>query len=248
MDKINILIIEDTPEEATALQEVLEENNYNVVGIANTYQEALSLFYKLPIDIVIIDVFLDGNPDGITFAETISTIPNALKPFVFLTSSIDRQIFERAKLTKPYSFLLKPFNGLETLYAIEMALEKFYDQSNVFINDHQDTIISECYLFIKKKNALNKVKISDIIYIDVEDRYCNIITKQEKFVIQISLGKIKELLCSKTFVQTHRKYIVNTNTIEKIILEDNLLILEGNHQVTFSGKYKETIKSFTILK
>ena len=67
-------------------------------------------------------------------------------------------------------------------------------------------------------------------------------------MIQISLGKIKELLCSKTFVQTHRKYIVNTNTIEKIILEDNLLILNGNHQVTFSGKYKETIKSFTILK
>jgi two-component system LytT family response regulator len=248
MDKINILIIEDTPEEAITLQEVLVENNYNVVGIASTYQEALSLFYKLPIDLVIIDVFLDGNPDGITFAETISIVPNALKPFVFLTSSKDRQIFERAKLTKPFSFLLKPFNELEVLYAIEMAVEKFYDQPNVFVSEHQDTVISECYLFIKKKNALNKVKTDDIIYIEVDDRYCSIITEKEKFVIQISLGKISELLCSKTFVQTHRKYIVNTNAIEKIILEDNLLILKDNHQVTFSGKYKEIIKSFTILK
>ena len=105
------------------------------------------------------------------------------------------QIFERAKLTKPFSFLLKPFNELEVLYALEMAVEKFYDQTNVFVSEDQDTVISEDYFYIKKKNALNKVKISEIIYIDVEDRYCNIITKQEKFVIQISLGKIKELLC-----------------------------------------------------
>lgn len=248
MDKINILIIEDTPEEAEALQEVLQENNYHVVGIANTYQEALSLFYEWPIDIVIIDVFLDGNPDGITFAETISIVPHALKPFVFLTSSKDRQIFERAKLTKPFSFLLKPYNELEVLYAIEMAVEKFYNQSNVFVSEHQDTVVSDDYLFVKKKNALNKVKINDIIYIEVEDRYCTIVTDKEKFVIQISLGKISELLCGKTFQQTHRKYIVNIHMIEKIIPEDNLLVLKGNHQVIISGKYKEIIKSFTILK
>ena len=45
------------------------------------------------------------------------------------------QDFERAKLTKPFSFLLKPFNELEILYAIEMAIEKFYEQNNVFIKD-----------------------------------------------------------------------------------------------------------------
>jgi two-component system LytT family response regulator len=248
MDKINILIIEDSPEEATLLQEVLIENNYTIVGVANTYQKALTLFYKLSIDIVVIDVFLDGNPDGITFAETISIVPNALKPFVFLTSSKDRQIFERAKLTKPFSFLLKPFNELEVLYAIEMAIEKFYEQSNVFVSEHQDTVISDAYLFIKKNNALNKVQLNDIIYIEVEGRYCSIITEKEKFLIQISLAKMSELLDPKTFMQTHRKYMVNISAIQKIILNDNLLVLKGNHQVTFSGKYRDIIKSFTILK
>jgi two-component system, LytTR family, response regulator len=123
MDNINVLIIEDIPSESNALVKVLTENNYTVVGIATTYNEALSLFYKNAVDIIVIDVFLDGKPDGITFAETISIIPNAIKPFVFLTSSKDRQIFERAKLTHPFSFLLKPFNELEILYAIVMAVE-----------------------------------------------------------------------------------------------------------------------------
>ncbi|WBX75470.1 response regulator transcription factor [Tenacibaculum ovolyticum] len=248
MDKVNILIIEDTADDAFVLREMLEQNNYNVVAIASSYQEALTLFYKLDIDLIIIDVFLDGNPDGITFAETISITPNVLKPFVFLTSSKNRQIFERAKLTKPFSFLLKPFNELEMLYALEIAVEKFYEQSNIFSSEDKNTVISQDYLFIKKTNALRKVMLSSILYIEVDDRYCNIITEKEKYIIQVSLGKISELLDNKIFIRTHRKYIVNSNAIEQIILNDNLLILKGNHKVTFSGKYKNVVKDFHILK
>ena len=192
MDKINILLIEDTKSEEEALSSVLLENDYNIVGVATNYTEALTLFYQHKVDLVIIDVFLNGQPEGITFAETITITPNVAKPFVFLTSSKDRQIFERAKLTKPFSFLLKPFNELEILYAIEMAIEKFYDQTNVFLSEEQDTVIGNSHLFIKKKNALKKVALQDIIYIEVEERYCNIITSNENYLVALSLTKITE--------------------------------------------------------
>jgi two-component system LytT family response regulator len=248
MDNINVLIIEDTPAESDALVKVLTANNYNIVGIATNYNEALTLFYNNVVDIAVVDVFLDGRPDGITFAETINIVPNGLKPFVFLTSSKDRQIFERAKLTKPFSFLLKPFNELEILYALEMAVEKFYGQTNVFVSEEQDTVISDDYLFIKKNKALKKVRIEDIVYIEVEDRYCNIITEAEKFVILISLTKIIQFLDPDKFSQTHRNYIVNSSKIEEIIVNDNLVILKGNHKVTLSDKYKDLVKKFRILK
>lgn len=248
MDNINVLIIEDTPAESDALVKVLTENNYNIVGVARTYQDALTMFYQNTIDIVVIDVFLDGKPDGITFAETINIVPNGVKPFVFLTSSKDRQIFERAKLTKPFSFLMKPFNELEILYALEMAVEKFYEQTNVFHSEDQNTVISNDTLFIKKNKSLKKVKIEDIVYIEVEDRYCNIITDVEKFVILISLTKIIQLLDASKFSQTHRNYIVNLSKIEEIIVNDNLVILKGNHKVTLSDKYKDFVKNFRILR
>lgn len=248
MDNINVLIIEDTPAESDALVKMLTENNYNIVGVARTHQEALTLFYQNSIDIVVIDVFLDGKPDGITFAETINIVPNGQKPFVFLTSSKDRQIFDRAKLTKPFSFLLKPFNELEILYALEMALEKFYEQMNVFHTEDQNTVISSDTLFIKKNKVLKKVQIKDILYIEVEDRYCNIITETEKFVILISLTKIIQLLDAAKFCQTHRNYIVNLSKIEQINVNDNLIILKGNHKVTLSDKYKDFVKNFRILK
>ena len=209
MDKINILLIEDTKSEEEALSSVLLENDYNIVGVATNYTEALTLFYQHKVDLVIIDVFLNGQPEGITFAETITITPNVAKPFVFLTSSKDRQIFERAKLTKPFSFLLKPFNELEVLYAIEMAIEKFYDQTNVFLSEEQDTVIGNSHLFIKKKNALKKVALQDIIYIEVEERYCNIITSNENYLVALSLTKITEFLDTNTFAKTHRNYIVN---------------------------------------
>ncbi|MFB9108089.1 LytR/AlgR family response regulator transcription factor [Flavobacterium gyeonganense] len=248
MDNINVLIVEDTTAESDALVKVLTDNNYNVVGIARTHQEALTLFYQNTIDIVVIDVFLDGKPDGITFAETINIVPDGQKPFVFLTSSKDRQIFERAKLTKPFSFLLKPFNELEILYALEMAVEKFYEQTNVFHSEDQNTVVSRDSLFIKKNKVLKKVQIKDILYIEVEDRYCNIITDAEKFVILISLTKIIQLLDAAKFCQTHRNYIVNLSKIEQINVNDNLIILKGNHKITLSDKYKDFVKNFRILK
>ncbi len=247
MEKINVLLIEDTAEESDMLLEVLEKE-YAIVGVARTYAEALDLFYKNPVDIVIIDVFLNGQPDGITFAETINAVPNSLKPFVFLTSSKDRQIFERAKLTRPFSFLMKPFNELEILYALEMAVEKFYDQTNIFSSPEKDTVISKDFLFIKKKDALKKVKLEDIIYIEVEERYCNIITEKEKFVILISLTKLMEQLNPKEFSQTHRNYVIRLDKILEIIPSQNLVVLIGNRQVTLSDKYKGFISQFHILK
>lgn len=248
MDKINILVVEDTAKERDALLKVLHENNYNVVGVATSHKEALELFYANKVDIAIIDIYLNGVPEGITFAETLNVLPNLAKPFVFLTSTTDRTTFERAKLTKPFSYLLKPFNELELLYALELAVEKFYAQNDVFLGDEEDTVISAEYLFIKKGKSLKKVQITDIVYIEVEEKYCNIVTEKEKFVILISLTKILDLLDPHTFCRTHRNYIVNTSKIMEIVPTDNLVILAGNHKITLSDKYKDLMKKVRTLK
>ena len=248
MDNINVLIIEDTPAESDALIEVLEANKYNIVSVARTLKDALELFYSKAIDIVVIDIFLNGSPDGVAFAETINAVPNSSKPFVFLTSSQDRDIFNRAKLTQPFSFLMKPFNELEVLYALEMAIEKFYDQNDVFFDEEENTVISDEYLFIKKGKSLKKVLVKDIIYIEVEEKYCNIITEHEKFVILISLTKIIKLLDETLFRRTHRNFIVNTQKISEIVPSDNLIMLEGGYKATLSDTYKDIIKRVRTLK
>jgi DNA-binding LytR/AlgR family response regulator len=248
MGTIKILIIEDSPADSNKLKAVLIQHHYEVVGVATTFAEALKIFYEKTIDLVVIDVFLNGKPDGIKFAETITITPNVLKPFVFLTSSKDRQIFESAKLTHPFSFLMKPFNELEVLYAIEMAVEKFYFQKNIFSHEEPGLVMANDYIFIKKNKSLKKVLIADISYVEVEGRYCNIITENEKFVILISLIKINALLQKNRFIRTHRNYLVNADKITEIIAEDNLIILKEGHKVLLSEKYKNFVNNFDVLK
>jgi response regulator of citrate/malate metabolism len=60
---------------------VLLANSYNLVGIARTFNEAL-LFYANKVDVVIIDIFLNGSPDGIAFAETIN-VTQCIKAMCF---------------------------------------------------------------------------------------------------------------------------------------------------------------------
>ncbi len=248
MDKINVLIVEDNFTESEALAGMLRTNGYHIAGIATTHAEALTLFYREKVDVVIIDIFLGGNPDGISFAEAISHIPGIAKPFVFLTYSTSREIFNRARLTHPFSYLVKPFNELEICYAIEMAVEKFYAQPGTFYSSGRDTVVSSEMLFIKKKDALKKVCLTDIVYIEVEERYCNIITATDKFVILISLTRLLELLHTHTFIRTHRNYIINTGMITEIFMADNLVLLKGGHKVPLSSKYREFLNRFPVLK
>jgi two-component system, LytTR family, response regulator len=248
MEKIKILIVEDTVAESDKLIDTLTSSQFEIVGVARSHQEALQLFYANKVDIVVIDIFLNGIPEGITFAETLNNVPQSARPFVFLTSSTDRSIFERAKLTKPYSFLLKPFNPLEVLYALEMAIEKFYDQPDTFQSDEEDTIISSEFLFIKKKGSLKKVAVSDIVNIEVEERYCSIFVGSEKFVIQISLTKVTSLLDPARFFRVHRNHIVNANEIEEIQPSDNLLVMSNKSLVPIGDHYKEVLNQFNIIK
>ena len=123
--KIRILIIEDEALQAQSLKEALEERGYEVTAVANNLKDALGYYYAQKPDIVIVDVYLNGKPDGIVFAQRINENKFTLKPFAFLTSSIDRKTFEQARITNPYCYLIKPFNVLELEFAIELAIEKF---------------------------------------------------------------------------------------------------------------------------
>ncbi|WP_075344415.1 LytR/AlgR family response regulator transcription factor [Tenacibaculum agarivorans] len=249
MEKINVLVVEDNPLEREALVEVLENNNYNITGIADNFKAALAIYLnQKDIDIVIIDIFLGEHPEGILFAETINQLEYPKKPFLFLTSSIDKELFERAKATMPFNYMVKPFNELELLFSLGKAMETFYNQNETIADNDKGAIVTPDCLYIQKGNSLKKVLLDQIIFIQVEGRYCNIITEKGKFVILISLTKVIELLDSKIFGRVSRNFIVNLQKIEEIFPNDNLIMMLGGYKVTFSDKYKSIIKKHIILK
>lgn len=250
MKGAKILIIEDDRQDACLLEGMLLDHGYEVGGIANSLQEALRLFHAIQPDLVIIDIFLQGRKDGITFATQISDDDDTRKPFIFLTSAADRNTFEAARLTAPFSYLLKPFNELELQYAIELAVEKFAGApAGMFAMEEKSTVMLQDIFFIKRGNMLAKISLDDILYIEVEGKYSKIVCSREKYLVQQPLKLILGRLPAIRFVRVHRNYIVNIREVAKVNLTDNEIVLEDGRSVLFSRRYfDDFMRAYDVLR
>lgn len=244
MKKIELLLLEDTAEDANELTSFLEDNNYKVEVAINANEARQKIKRKL-FDIVILDIMIDGEPEGIAFAQEIQD--NGIDvPFLFLTSMQSKGIFQEAKYTKPFNYLIKPHNELELLYALELAIESHYEQSNTISIRPKQAVLSPDFLFVKKKGKVVKVAVSDINSIQVEEKYCSLNCGNDSYLIRMSLKKVQEMLGSDQFLQVHRNSIVNLHKIKEIYFEDNLILLEGDDQISMSERYKAILSKHPL--
>ena len=122
MSKARILVVEDEWLVAQGIAESLGELGYEVVGLAASGEETLRLAAEAHPDLVLMDILLQGDMDGIEAAEHLRRRFDL--PVVFLTAYADPQTLGRAKVTEPYGYLLKPFEVRELHSIIEIALYK----------------------------------------------------------------------------------------------------------------------------
>lgn len=117
-----ILIVEDEVVISRGIQYRLQNLGYGIAGKAYTGEEAVMLAEQTHPDLVLMDIHLAGEMDGIEAAGSIQAQNDI--PVIYLTAYDDDEILQRAKLTKPFGFLLKPFDDANLRIAIEMALYK----------------------------------------------------------------------------------------------------------------------------
>lgn len=122
MSSAKILVVEDENIVAKDIKNCLKRLGYAVSSIVNSGEEALKKVTEKPPDLVIMDIRLSGNIDGVTAAETIRR--NFQIPVIYLTAYSDETTLQRAKITEPFGYILKPFEERELQIAIEMALYK----------------------------------------------------------------------------------------------------------------------------
>ena len=122
MSKIRILVVEDESLVARDIQNMLRSLGYEVTDIVASGEMALQKASESVPDLVLMDIVLKGDIDGIAAAEKLWEEYGI--PVIYLTAYADDTTFERAKLTKPFGYLLKPFEERELQTTIEMALYK----------------------------------------------------------------------------------------------------------------------------
>jgi CheY-like chemotaxis protein len=117
-----ILIVEDEVVIAMEIESLLEQLRYEVVGHASRGEDAIVLAAQHHPDLILMDIRLKSEMDGITTAETI--FRQFKIPIVFLTAHSDPSTLERAMVLQPYGYILKPFRKNDLFTSIEIALYK----------------------------------------------------------------------------------------------------------------------------
>jgi DNA-binding LytR/AlgR family response regulator len=213
----SILIVEDELIIAANLSLQLTHLGYEVIGIIPRAEEVLFQISKQIPDIILMDINLKGDLDGIELVHLIQK-ENKI-PIIYLTANSDEAHFNRAKETHPYAFVSKPYKKLDLQHAIELTLVRIQEEQN---NEkslepitEEPFILSDC-IFVRSHDKMVKVCISNILYIEAERNYCKIHCKDKEHLLVMTLKDIEEKLVSNTLLRIHRSFIVNLTHIDEI--------------------------------
>ena len=243
--KVKVLIVEDEILLAQDIKQILTAMGYEIIGTAPTAIMALQLLEKNhEVDIILIDIILKGDIDGIELANLVNLKYNI--PFIFLTSHADNALVERAKSVNPYAYILKPFNGRQICVAIELALvnianktpeKELLEEKNFNNTDNQALKINDS-LFLKKDHYFERVPLKEIQFLEADSNYCTVHTKTARFMYSMVLKKIEAQLPTNQFLRTHRSYVVNIQSVNGF--EGNTLFI-GDKKIPVSKTYKDIV-------
>lgn len=130
-----VLIVEDESIIALDLQRRLINLGYTVPRIASSHDQALKAVREIEPDVVLMDINIAGHLDGIDTAAKIKV------PVIYLTAYSENKTLERARQTRPYGFLIKPFSERELHAAIQVALERHRYETRLKENEIQMAVV-----------------------------------------------------------------------------------------------------------
>ncbi len=220
MANIRILSVEDDPIYSETIQMIVEQSGYELVGQYSNGEEALAAIKAVRPDLLLLDIHIEGALNGIQLAERVGHD----LPIIFITSLREREVFEKAKGSKPVAFILKPFDSLMLQNTIDLAVSQLAGEEKT-VWAEKDLIVKDSF-FIKDKSNLVKVSMSTIDYVQAEDKYCTLHTQERKYVLRISLQDILSKL-PENFVRIHRSIAVDANKIQRMNLDNHELQLQN---------------------
>lgn len=196
LQNTKVLIVEDDVIIAEYIAELLQDENFNNIKIANNKEIALIEMTDFFPDIILMDINLKGKNEGIELAK----VKNKNATVIFITGQHDFRLMNEALKTKPDAYLTKPVKKVDLFASINLALQK--KQVHVF----------------QFKNGYDIVNLdyNDIKYMVADGNYVNIHTITKKYTVRQSLNTIAAQLPTDIFKQTHRSYLVNITKVQRI--------------------------------
>lgn len=243
MPKTNVLVVEDESIVSKDIQHSLKKLGYNVVGAASTGERAIELAKSEKPDIVLMDIMLKGEMNGIDTADVMKSEFGI--PVIFLTAYADDSTLSKAKVTEPYGYIIKPFKEVDLHTTIEMAL--YMHNKNKEVEKERDLLYSivenkdsQEFIFVKSNSRLVKLNTKDIYFVEALKDYVDINTLDSRYTIHSTMKDIEKKLPGDQFTRVHRSYIVRLDKIQAIEYP-NLHLENDKKIIPIGGSYRDEL-------
>ncbi len=246
MSKVRVLVVEDEFIVSKDIQNSLVKLGYEVVGSAATGEKALEVAMETRPDVILMDIMLKGEINGIETAQNILKEFNV--PIIFLTAYTDENTLGKAKQVQPFGYIIKPFKEIDLHTTIEMAIFKHakdmevLKERNLFytILENKEPQTKVQHVFVKSNSQLVRLNKDEIYYIEALKDYVVINTLNSRFTVHSTMKDIEKKIGSEDFVRVHRSFIVRIDKIATIDYPN--LILENNKKIVpIGGSFREEL-------
>ncbi|NNV57288.1 LytR/AlgR family response regulator transcription factor [Limnovirga soli] len=223
---IKILVVEDEMIIGAKISMQLTNLGYEVTGILPRGEEAILHVADNKPDIVLLDINLKGKLDGIETATQLQQYGHI--PVIYLTANSDDATFNKAKATRPYAFIAKPFKQLDLQRAIELTISRMAENEQSqptepkTEGEEQPFILSD-RIFVRYKEKMIKIMLADILYIEADRNYSHVFTLNKDYLLSITLKSIEEKLNMQLFMRIHRSFLINIGQVDEVT--ENQVIL-----------------------
>lgn len=241
-EPINILIVEDDMIVAAHISLLLHEAGYQTSGMIPSGEAALEHLRQSTPDMILMDVNLKGEIDGV---ETAGRIYEEFGiPVIFLTANSDEATFNRARKTFPYAFISKPFKPADLIRAIELVtlrLTGVDEEVSSAEPESQPESVSNSLgdrIFVRDKKRMVRVSLRDIHFAEAERNYCRIHLGDKQYVISVPLKSLEGRLPEDQFIRVHRSYLVNLSQVDS--LDEHYVFCQGK-AIPVSKAHKEKL-------
>ncbi|HNV53085.1 MAG TPA: LytTR family DNA-binding domain-containing protein, partial [Tenuifilaceae bacterium] len=165
-------------------------------------------------------------------------------PQVIFTTAYDNYAIKSYELDA-VDYLLKPIEFDRFLKAIEKSWKRIERGQSVEVNKVEQTSSKDTFIFIKTEHRVQRVEISEILYIEGMKNYLRVVTRTDKFMTLQNFKSICELLPVNQFMRVHKSFVIAVDKIDSI---ERSRIRIGKQLIPIGDTYKKDFDQLVKVK
>lgn len=229
MNKTKCIIVDDEPLAIEVLKSHIQKiDGLDIVGTCSDAIEAFDFLHKNEVDLM----FLDINMPEMKGTDLVKTLQNP--PTVVFTTAHREYAIESYNLNV-LDYLLKPISFKRFLQTIEKFKQQNVVVSEVTFHKNND---SKEYVYLREKNVIHKIPVSEIIYVESFGDYLQVHTQDREIKSRCTISAVEKALPGKDFIRIHRSFLIAIHQIQSF---SPVMVKIGDREFSIGSRYREIV-------